>query len=218
MTTESKKAKDKTIEMTEEQKELFDIMTPLQQKVATNVLAGMSNIDSYIHGGGKAKTKAAQEAGASELLSNPKVKAFLDTMKHAAVTSAVMSREEMLERLSNLSRVNMSDLITWHTTTIEKPNRDGELEEVEQSIWSIKESAEQDPYAMASIAEVTAGKDGFKIKQHSPLAAMKQLAEMAGYNAATKVDHSGSVNNVNYTPESYKEAQEKLEGQFDDLD
>lgn len=192
--------------MNDYQKELFDQLSPLQQKVCTNVIAGMSNIDAYKAAGGKAKTKAAQESGASEILSNPKCKAFLDEMKKEAVKDAVMSRQEMMERLSNLARVNMSDLITWHTTR--STNNDGEP--VEQTLWAIKESAEQDPYAMASIAEVTAGKEGFKIKQHSPLAAMKQLAEMAGYNAKQQVELSGAVSTVNYTPEEYAQAELRM--------
>lgn len=198
--------------MTEEQKELFDNLTPLQQKVCTNSLSGMSNIDSYINAGGKSESKASQEAAASRMLSDVKVKGFMDSMKHQAVNNAIMSREEMMERLSNLSRVNMADLISWHV--MRYTNDDGE--EVEQTLWSIKESAEQDPYAMASIAEVTAGKEGFKIKQHSPLTAMSQLAKLAGYDSPKKIN--STVTQVSYTPEDYAKAQGKLESKLDDLD
>lgn len=202
--------------MTEEQKELFDKLTPLQQKVCTNSLSGMSNIDSYINAGGKGESKASQEAAVSRMLSDVKVKAFLDSMKHQAVNNAIMSREEMMERLSNLSRVNMSDLIEWATKPVERVNKEGETEEFEQAMWNIKESAQQNPYAMASIAEVTAGKDGFKVKQHSPLAAMKQLADLAGYNSPQQIN--STVTQVSYTPDDYAKAQCKLESKLDDLD
>ena len=173
--------------MTDEQKALFDALTPLQQKVSTYSLSGKSNIDSYKLGGGKAKTQEAAEAAASIMLSNVKVKAFLTIMRQEAVVSAVMSRTEMLERLSALGRTNMSDLIEWRTTLSETT----EGEEVEQSAWTMKESAMLNPQQLASIAEVTAGRDGFKIKQHSPLAAMKQLADIEGYNAPTKTEVTG---------------------------
>lgn len=169
--------------MTDEQKEMFDQLTPLQQKVATNVISGMSNIDAYKEAGGKAETKESAEASVSQILSNLKVKVFIDSMKAAAVSSALMTREEMLERLSGLARTNMSDLITWHV----EHSTDDDGNQKEQSIWSIKESAMQDPIAMASISEVTAGKDGFKIKQHSPLQAMKMIADMQGYNKPTEM-------------------------------
>lgn len=174
--------------MTPEQKTLFDDLTSLQQQIALNSLSGMSNIDSYKNSKGKAKTQEAQEAGASEILNNPKVKLFLDAMKEEAVNNAIMSRQEMMERLTSLSRVSMNDLIDWgvYSTT------DAEGNEVKQSVWTVKDSASQDDVAMASIAELSASKDGIKIKQHSPLAAMKQLSELAGYNAAQKHDHTSS--------------------------
>ena len=42
-------------------------------------------------------------------------------------------------------------------------------------------SALQDPDKLAAISELTATKDGPKIKLHSPLAAIKQIAEMQGW-------------------------------------
>lgn len=195
-----------SIEMTEEQKEMFDRLTPLQQKVCINSISGMSNIDSYINAGGKAKTQEAKEASASEILSNLKVRSFMDSIKQASVSSAIMSREEMLERLSGLARTNMSDLITWHV--VHSTNDDGE--EVEQSLWTVKESAMVDPIKVASISEVTAGRGGLKIKQHSPLAAMKQLAELAGYEAPKKTELSGTVQTVQLSKEEYADVRRKM--------
>lgn len=174
--------------MTPEQKALFDDLTSLQQQIAINSLSGMSNIDAYKNSKGKAKTQEAQEAGASEILNNPKVKLFLSAIKEEAINNAIMSRQEMMERLTSLSRVSINDLIDWgvYSTT------DADGNEVKQSVWTVKESASQDDVAMASIAELSASKDGIKIKQHSPLAAMKQLSELAGYNSAQKHDHTSS--------------------------
>ena len=177
-------AKKYKFEMNDDQKLLFNKLSPLQQKVCIESLKGKSNIDSYRDGGGKAKGIKSQEASASELLSNLKVDKFLCSMRSVAVSKAVMTRQEMLERLSSIARANMSDLIEWRTQMHE--GNDGE--EVEQSAWAIKESAYINGVTMASIAEVTAGKEGFKIKQHSPLTAMKQLADVAGYNDAKKVE------------------------------
>lgn len=173
--------------MNKEQKELFDQLTTLQQEVALNSISGMSDADAYRNSSGKAKTDSAMRASASEILANPNVKAFTDAMKAEAVRNAVMSREEMLERLSSLARVNMSDLIEWQTA-----QADEETGELSQTLWVIKDSAMSDTLKMASISEVTASKDGIKIKQHSPLTAMKQLADLAGYNAAQKYDHTSS--------------------------
>lgn len=173
--------------MTPEQKALFDGLTPLQQKIAIEALKGKSQIDSYYAGGGKAKSPQAADVSASQIFSNHKFKTFIESMKMAAISNVIMSRTEMLERLSNLARTNMSDLIEWRTALAE----DADGQEIEQSCWAIKESALLNPAQLASIAEVKAGRDGFTIKQHSPLAAMKQLADLEGYNAPTKTELTG---------------------------
>lgn len=182
--------------MTERQRELLDALKPLQRKVALNVVAGLSNIDSYYEAGGKAKTKESAEATVSELLSNPKVKAFLDSMNAAAVSDAVMSREEMMVRLSLLSRTGINDLIEWAEIDAETPEGDP----IKQSVWMVKPSAMQDPIKMSAIAELAATKDGIKIKTHSPLAAMNQLADLAGYKAASKHELSNPDGSLQQKP------------------
>ena len=112
------------------------------------------------------------------------MKAFLDSMKAAAVSDAVMSRQEMMERLSTFSRVGLNDLIEW--AEIDAETIEGEP--IKQSVWMVKPSVMQDPVKMQAIAELAATKDGIKIKTHSPLAAMNQLADLAGYKAASKHD------------------------------
>lgn len=200
----AKRIKELQEKPVDNKQQMFNNLQPLQQKVVINVLAGMSNIDAYYAADGKAKTKRAAEASVSQILSNRKVSAYLDIMKQEAVTSAIMSRTEMLERLSNLSRVNTSDIVEWHVV------RNDAGEPTGQAFWSIKESAEQDPYVMASISEVTAGKDGFKIKQHSPLAAMKQLADLGGYNKPQKIEQSGMVTTVQMTKEEYAKVRKQM--------
>lgn len=171
-------------EMNEEQTALFEKLTPLQKEIVLNSISGMNDIDSYKASRGKAKTLKTMEASVSEILSNPKVVAFKKSMANHIVNPAIMSRDEMLERLSALARTSMADLIEWRTEL----HTGDEGEQIEQSLWAVRESAYLDETKAASIAEVTAGKDGFKIKQHSPLTAMKQLAELAGYEAPKQVE------------------------------
>lgn len=173
-------------EMSEEQAALFEKLTPLQKEIALNSISGMNDIDSYKASSGKAKSENTMKASASQILTNLNVKAFIKSMANHIVNPAIMGRNEMLERLSGLARTNMSDLIEWRTEL----SLGDEGEQIEQSIWAIKESAYLDDNKAASIAELTAGKDGFKIKQHSPLTAMKQLAELAGYEAPKQIEVS----------------------------
>lgn len=175
-------------EMNEEQQRLFEALTSLQKEISLNSISGMNDIDCYKNSSGKAKTEKSMGVSVAQILGNLSVKAFISSMSNHIVNPAIMSRTEMLERLTGLARTNMSDLIEWRTVTHEADDDDEESESDEQSIWAIKESVHLDPIKAASIAEVTAGKDGFKIKQHSPLTAMKQLAELAGYEAPKQIE------------------------------
>lgn len=173
------------------QKFLFDQLTQLQQRVATNVLSGMTQRQAYYMAGGTATNDESADATVSALLSNIKVKAFMDAMKEAAVTEAVMGRQEALEKLSLLARTDLKDLVEFGDYTVGTDEETGEP--VIQASWKVKPSAMQNPKQMAAIAELSATKDGIKIKTHSQAAAIKQLAEMQGWNAAQKIDSTVRV-------------------------
>lgn len=174
--------------MTKEQKALFDKLTTLQQDIALNSISGMSDIDAYKASCGKSIKENTMRASVCEILANPKVLGFIDAMKEVAVSDAVMSRQEMMERQTALARTSLNDLIEW--AEIEEEDDEGNVSA--QSRWRIKDSAMQDPTKMAAISELSSTKDGIKIKTLSPLAAMNQLADLAGYKSAEKHDHSSS--------------------------
>jgi len=177
--------------MTPEQKFLFDQLTHLQQGVATNWLAGMTQRQAYRLAGGSAEDDAVADSSASEILSNPKVKAFTDAMKDEAVSEAVMSRKEALEKLSSLARTDLKDLVDFGSYELGVDQESGNP--IIQSTWKIKSSALQDPKQMAAISELTVGRDGIKIKTHSQIEAMKQLAKMQGWESAQKIEHTGKA-------------------------
>lgn len=174
--------------MNADQKILFDKLTNLQQRVATNVLAGMTQRQAYYEAGGTASSDESADAAASQMLSNIMVKEFMDSMKHEAVSNAVMSRQEALEKLSNLARTDLKDLVEFGEYEL---GSDGEGNPIVQASWRIKDSAMQDPNKMAAISELTAGKEGIKIKTHSPITAIQQLAKMQGWESAGKLEVTG---------------------------
>ena len=175
------------MKMTEEQKRLFDDLTPLRQEIALNSFKGMNDIDAYKNSSGKAKTVKAMEASVSQILGNLKVKEFLDSMNEVKVNDAIMSRDEMMTTLSKLSRTNQNDLIDWGYRDVQTQDKEGNEITVQQSFWTLKDSESIHPDHMMSIEEVSSGKDGLKIKRASRLGAMKQLAELAGYNAPKEI-------------------------------
>ena len=89
------------MEFTAKQQELADKLTSLQRKYVINLAAGkMSQREAYVAAGGKAKTENAQVSSASEILTNPNVKAFYDSLIAQSATSAILTRTEALEILS----------------------------------------------------------------------------------------------------------------------
>lgn len=176
--------------MTPEQQALFDNLTQLQQRMATNVLAGMSQRAAYVQAGGKGATESAIDSSSSEILRNLQVKAFMDSMKLQAVSDAIMSREEAMKILTTLGRGNLTDIVKFRTVHVGQNAETGD--DVHQTAWMIDEDLQQnDPEKLMIISELEVGKNGPKIKQHSKVAAIAQLAKMGGWEAAQKFEHAG---------------------------
>src|SRR5450830_830720 len=176
--------------MTPEQQILFDDLTSLQKRMATNVLAGLNQRQAYYASEGKAKSDTAADTSASEIMNNPKVKAFIDSMQKQAVSDAIMTREEAMKTLSLIGRTHLKDIVKFHTAHIGKDMETGD--DLNQTAWEINaDLQESNSDKLIIISELEIGKNGPKIKTHSPVAAIKQLAEMQGWNAATKHEITG---------------------------
>jgi phage terminase small subunit len=180
---------DKVVELTDEQLELFaKLKTKLQKDVALNSLQGMTDVDSYVKGGGKAVGENSISTSASEIINNPNLVAFKESFNGHLVSEAIMGREEMLERLTLMARTEITDVIKFSEATTVETEVDGEKMVDEQSTWSLRESEDMRNGGITAISEVTASRDGLKIKLHDQKAAMKQIADIEGFNAAIKQD------------------------------
>lgn len=181
--------------MTPDQLALFNALTPLQREVCTRVVSGMAQREAYMAAkaaSGRPCSAAAADASASRMLGMAKPAAFLEAMRAAAVTKAVMDKREAMELLTRISRTSLSDLVEWARYPIETDEETGEVVSW-QTGWRIKDHVEQDPEKMALIAELNAGKEGLKIKTHSPLQALQLLGKFAGWEAPAKVAQTNSA-------------------------
>lgn len=200
--------------LTEQQKALFDALTSLQKKYVTHLMKGKNQTDAYKAAKGKAKGDTIR-AAASRLYANVNVKAFLKSVQLNAVSEAIMTRTEALERLSKMGRTSLMDIAEFRNSQI---GADEDGNPVYQASWSFKDSALQDPEAMSAIAELTTGKEGIKLKMHDPKVAIKQLGEMQGWEAPKKTELTGQdggpikTENVTMTSEEAAEAYRKMMG------
>lgn len=87
--------------MTPEQKKLADKLTNLQRLTVLGVVAGKSQRQAYYDAGGRAKTDESADATVSELLSNPMVKEFQDSLMQEAAKKAEISAEYVLSTIKN---------------------------------------------------------------------------------------------------------------------
>ncbi|SFN98437.1 terminase small subunit [Xenorhabdus japonica] len=201
----------KKLKLTDEQQVLFDALTKQQQQFVLGILKGLNQIDAYKQAGYKAKNENTASVSASQIFGNLKVKTFLDAMNQEAVSDAVMSRQEALERLSAMGRVSIHDIADFRNSQI---GEDDEGRPVLQASWQFKDSALQNPAALSAISELTTGKDGIKLKLHDPKAAIKQLSELMGWEAPKKTEvtgkNGGPIQTVALTKAEYQQARQEM--------
>ncbi|AXY33451.1 terminase small subunit [Yersinia pseudotuberculosis] len=199
--------------LTEEQKALFDALTQLQKKFVTHILKGKNQTQAYRKAGGKAKTSDSANVSANQIFNNLKVQAFLQSVQYETVNEAIMTYTEAMERLTLMGRTTIHDIATFGNYQI---GEDEEGQPVFQASWKFKDSKNIKPEHLAAVAELSTGKDGLKIKLHDPKAAIKQLAEMRGWEAPKKAEltgaNGGPIQTSNLTPDEAAEAYRKLMG------
>lgn len=199
--------------MTPKQTELAAKLNQIQVDTVLGVISGKTQRQAYIDAGGKGSTEKSIDAAASKLLSLDKVVAFRDSLVEGLASSAIMTRAEALERLSLMGRTRITDIVEFDTVEVMTKGEDGEDEPKTQTIWRMKDSAELNELAAASIKSVTFTKQGPKIEMHDAKAAMELLGKWQGWEAAQKVEHAGAIAVLG--KEEYKQARKEMLGNDD---
>lgn len=181
------------VEIPDELAKTFNEMTVLEQGTSLCKLLGMSNRDAYYAGGGTATSISSADACAARVLGTNRCKAFITGCRNLQLAANIMSREEMAARLSEMARTRIDDVVEFHET--DGHYVDGETGEAvkPQSLWSVKRQDEMSGGGLAAISELTAGKEGLKVKMHDQKAAMKLLSDLMGYNKPQEVKVTTSL-------------------------
>lgn len=155
-------------------------LTPKQERFCLAYLETGNASEAYRRAYNASKMKPNSiNVNASKLLADAKVTLRLKELNESAVSSAVMTRKEALERLSTFARTDLSDLVEFGAYEL---GQDDDGKPIVQAAWKIRDSVLQDPKKLAAISELSAGRDGIKIKTHSPLQAIQQLAKLQGWD------------------------------------
>ena len=162
--------------------EIEEKLTPLEAEVLVNMMAGMNPTDAVRASSSNAKSSVYVQA--SKIANKPEVQEFMKAWRRQRFEAVVMTQNQALEILTQIGQVSLNDLIEWGEYEVCK---DGDGNPVMQACWKLKDSAKLEPQLLAAIQELSAGKDGLKIKLHDRKAAIKQLAEMQGWEAPKKI-------------------------------
>lgn len=160
----------------------------MQKKYVINLVNGMSQREAYYKAGGKAKTDITADSASCTMFSHVKVKAFYNSLIEHKACRAVMTRDRAMEILSGIAETKITDVANFSRIEV---GTDDDGNKVYQTTWDLKDSNELSEDAAGAIEEITAGAGGFKFKKHSRTAAIKQLAQMEGWDAAQKHEHAG---------------------------
>lgn len=174
--------------MTEDQERLSAQLTNLQRLTVLGVVEGKSQRQAYYDAGGKAKTDASADATASEILSDPMVDAFYQSLIAEVAKSSILTRERALERLTLMAETEITDILEFVTVDVKKVGKDGEEETEEETIWRMFDSPEVQRKARAAIKSVTMTKQGPKIEMYDATSAIQQIAKMQGWEAPSKTE------------------------------
>lgn len=125
---------------------------------------------------------------AAKLEKDPRIAPIIKEKCKQATDSAVMTRQEALEKLSLSARVSITDVADFKLAQV---GEDDKGLPVYQTVWEIKNSEDIAPEVAACIKSITITKTGPKLELHDQNSAIKQLSEMEGWNSATKHEHGG---------------------------
>lgn len=92
------------MKLTLEQTALADELNSRQKLFVFGLMSGKTQRQAYYDAGGKAKTDQSADASASEMLSNPKVKAFYDSLMDEVAEEAQVTVSMVVDGLLNEAR------------------------------------------------------------------------------------------------------------------
>lgn len=99
------------MKLTQEQAALADGLNGRQKLFVFGLMSGKTQRQAYYDAGGTAKTDQTADACASEILSNPKVKAFYDSLMDKAAEEAQVDATYVLKRLVEIDQMDVLDIM-----------------------------------------------------------------------------------------------------------
>lgn len=177
---------------------LYDNMsTRLQKSFALAIIRGEKPSDAYCTAGGASANAACASASAYYLNQQPAVQQFIRAAQLAAISDAVMTKQEALERLTVIARGSMANVGQIKTRVL-VDQVTGEV--VPTGGFELADTDRLRPEDIYLIEEyICNDKGAVKIKLKSADRAFKMLADMQGWNKPQQIELGGEVISVTRT-------------------
>ena len=173
---------------------MLNAMTPLRRGMALNTLLGMKPAEAHKQAGGTCNNEDQRYDLGMQILSNPSVKTFLESVNEDIADETKVDSAYVLKRLQDMQELDILDIM----------DEDGSLKPLSEwpKVWRISISAMDlmemaqsagDPEASAAVIKKIKWPDKTKnlelIGKHKAVNAFKETVE---------VDHKGVVFNMNF--------------------
>lgn len=144
----------------------------------------------------------AGEAGGNQLLRKPYVAAAIEKRRAAQAKRLKIDSDRIVREFAKIGFADLSDVMRWGTREIKIPyNRKGEQLPDSELSRAYRVETKYEPYVevidsedlhddvVQSVAEVSMGKDGIKVKLHDKVNALTQIGRHLGmFNDKQTVD------------------------------
>lgn len=154
-------------------------LTAKQQRFVDEYLIDLNATKAAIRAGYSANTAEQQ---ASRLLTNVKVRAYLEKRQDERAGRVEITQDMVLRELAKIGFSDIRKVVRWGETMVRMV--DGEEECAEDLVpyhgLALIDSTEIDDDTAGAIAEVSQGKDGLKVKLHDKKGALVDIGRHLG--------------------------------------
>lgn len=173
--------------MTADQLRAFRELSFRQRKLVLATLAGDISPRDAAASAGYTYAAVLRIMNDSE---HPVVK-LVDAFNRERITDAIMGRDEILARLTDMGRVEMDDVVEWHNEGQAYDMDTGEIFD-KQTVFTVKAAHQMTAAARGSIKRIRQTRYGLDVELHDGRSAIVDLARIQGIDAAKKIDHTSS--------------------------
>lgn len=180
--------------LTKEQKDMLNAMTSLRRGVALNSLLGMTPAEAHKQAGGTCNNEDHRYKLASEILLNPDVKAFMDSVNSDIGDETKVDASYVRKRLYDMDNLDIMEILA-EDCSVRPLSEWPKKWRISISALSIVQLAEGvgDPSKTASIMKTIKWPDKMK-----GLELIGKLSSVNAFKDTVELDVKGVVFNMNF--------------------